>query len=127
MRAFHQTLVGQVTEGRNFNCLLARDGELRRLNQQFLGRDYPADVLSFPSAGNGSALGEIAISFDRAAEQSAEFGHPVEAEIEILMLHGALHLMGHDHEADRGRMARLEKQWRTRLGLPHGLIERARR
>ena len=42
------------------------------------------------------------------------------------MLHGLLHLLGMDHETDRGRMARAEVRWRTRLGLPSGPIERAR-
>jgi probable rRNA maturation factor len=100
---------------------------LRRLNSQFLGKDYPTDVLSFPNPKGAEGLGEIAISVDRAAEQAAEFGHPVETEIQVLMLHGVLHLMGLDHSSDRGRMARVEKQWRRRLGLPAGLIERAAR
>ena len=47
-------------------------------------------------------------------------------EIEILMLHGVLHLLGMDHEKDRGRMARAENKWRAALGLPRGLIERVR-
>ena len=51
----------------------------------------------------------------------------VQQEIEILMLHGVLHLLGMDHEKDRGRMARAETKWRAALGLPCGLIERARR
>lgn len=51
----------------------------------------------------------------------------METEIEILMLHGVLHLLGHDHETDKGAMRRLESRWRQKLGLPAGLIERARR
>jgi probable rRNA maturation factor len=42
------------------------------------------------------------------------------------MLHGVLHLLGMDHESDGGQMARAEKRWRARLGLPNGLIERVR-
>ena len=53
------------------------------------------------------------------------FGHTAETELRILMLHGVLHLLGMDHETDRGHMARAEKRWRARLGLPDGLIERA--
>ena len=52
------------------------------------------------------------------------FGHTPETEVRILMLHGVLHLLGMDHETDRGGMARAEKRWRKRLGLPNGLIER---
>jgi probable rRNA maturation factor len=81
-------------------------------------------VLSFPSAGSDAFLGEIAISFARAKQQAAEHSHSVTQEIEILMLHGVLHLLGMDHEADRGQMARAERKWRETLGLPAGLIER---
>jgi len=100
---------------------------LRRLNHEFLGKDYPADVLSFPSGEPGGSLGEIAISAGRAAAQARELGHTVEREICVLMLHGVLHLTGMDHERDRGRMARAETRWRQALGLPAGLIERVRR
>jgi probable rRNA maturation factor len=58
--------------------------------------------------------------------QAQEFGHSPEKEIQILMLHAVLHLLGMDHENDGGRMARAERRWRARLGLPDGLIERVR-
>ncbi len=117
----------EVAGERPFTCLITGDGELRRLNRQFLGKDYPTDVLSFPAGEEGGTLGEIAISARRAAVQARERGHSVEEEIGILMLHGVLHLLGMDHERDRGRMARAETRWRKALGLPGGLIERVRR
>jgi len=113
--------------GRHFTCLITHDGELQRLNREFLHKDYPTDVLSFPSPGPDGFLGEIAISFERASAQAAEHGHSLEDEIGILMLHAVLHLLGMDHEKDRGRMARTEREYRSRLGLPEGLIERVRR
>ena len=88
-------------------------------------RDRATDVLSFPSAQSLGFLGDIAISFQRAQRQAAEYGHPVNQEIEILMLHGVLHLLGMDHEKDRGQMARAESKWRAALGLPAGLIKRS--
>lgn len=127
LRLFLTTLTTLLTAGRSFTCLLTTDAELRRLNATFLGQDYSTDVLSFPSMPGEEALGELAISAVRAKAQAAEFGHPVETEIEILMLHGVLHLLGHDHEADRGAMRRLESRWREKLGLPAGLIERTSR
>lgn len=127
LRLFQESITSLLTAGRTFTCLLTSDTELRRLNAAFLGHDYPTDVLSFPSLDGEEALGELAISSARAKAQAAEFNHPVETEIEILMLHGVLHLLGHDHETDKGVMRRLESRWRQKLGLPAGLIERARR
>lgn len=125
LKDFLRELSRRAAGGRAVTCLITTDGELRRLNRAFRGRDHATDVLSFPSSGNGGA-GEIAISFDRAAEQAAEQGHAVEQEIRILMLHGVLHLAGMDHESDSGQMARAEARWRRRLGLPPGLTERTR-
>jgi probable rRNA maturation factor len=71
-------------------------------------------------------LGDIAISVNRAEEQAARFGHTPNEEVGILMLHGVLHLLGMDHEKDKGAMARAEKRWRSELGLPAGLLERPR-
>ena len=126
IRAFAHRLASEVAGGRSFHCVITGDRELRRLNRDFRHQDHATDVLSFPAAGSNGFLGDIAISFDRAARQAAEHGHDVGREIEILMLHGLLHLLGMDHETDRGRMARAEKKWRAALGLPGGLIERVR-
>jgi probable rRNA maturation factor len=123
---FARRLQREVAGGASFCCLISNDRELLRLNREFLGKDYPADVLSFPESGARGEIGELAISAERAREQAARRGHSWQDEIRILMLHGVLHLVGLDHETDRGRMARVEKQWRARLGLPPGLIERAR-
>ena len=121
---FARVLERDVARGRAFDTLVTGDAELRRLNASFRGRDYATDVLSFPSAEGGRFLGDIAISLGRARVQSREFGHPIELEVQILMLHGVLHLLGYDHESDNGSMARAEKRWRGKLGLPNGLIER---
>ena len=123
---FARTLESQVAKGRAFDCLITTDAELRRLNRDFRGHDFATDVLSFREAVLGARLGDLAISLPRARAQAREFGHRTEQEIQILMLHGVLHLLGMDHEADNGRMARAEKRWRARLGLPNGLIERVR-
>jgi probable rRNA maturation factor len=144
---FASRLQSEVTRGRPFDCVITSDAELRRLNREFRGEDHATDVLSFPvepplpdgrgsvsgrrivteprpSGSGGSHLGDLAISLPRARSQARAFGHAIAQEIQILMLHGVLHLLGMDHETDRGRMARAEKRWRARLGLPVGLIER---
>ena len=126
VESFARRLETEVAKGKPFDCLISGDADLQRLNRQFRGKDYPTDVLSFPAAPPSSRLGDLAISMGRARAQAREFGHTLEEEVEILMLHGVLHLLGYDHESDSGRMARAEKRWRTRLGLANGLIERVR-
>jgi len=101
-----------------FHCLITTDAELKRLNQHFRGKRSPTDVLSFPGSN------ELAISYQRARAQAAQFGHSVEDEVRILMLHGVLHLLGMDHETDQGAMARRESLWRAKLNLPTSLIQR---
>jgi probable rRNA maturation factor len=119
LRGFLTELVKRAAHGHAVTCLITTDAELRRLNRQFRGKYYATDVLSFPP-------GEMAISLDRAAAQAKELGHSLDAELRILMLHGVLHLRGMDHETDSGQMRRAETRWRKKLGLPSGLIERAR-
>jgi probable rRNA maturation factor len=105
---------------------------LRALNRTFRRKNYATDVLSFPGVEERRAdrksappyLGDIAISLQRARAQARQWGHSIEDEIRILMLHGILHLKGMDHDGDSGQMARTETRWRRKLGLPAGLIER---
>lgn len=128
MRIEHlaRTIQAKVAARREFLVLVTDDRELRRLNARFLGKNYPTDVLSFRSGNGNRSLGELAISIQRAREQARALGHSLEEEVGILMLHGVLHLAGMDHERDNGRMARAEALWRKKLGLPSGLIQRAR-
>lgn len=126
IHSFADHLASQLAGGRPFCCLVADDRELRRLNRQFLGHNYATDVLSFPSRVSTGSLGDLAISLERAKEQASEHGHSTAEELKILMLHGVLHLLGMDHERDRGTMRRVEVRWRRKLGLPCGLIERER-
>src|SRR4051812_29281759 len=121
---FARKLEREVAKGGRFDCLVTGDAELRRLNAQFRGKDYPTDVLSFPAVEGH--LGDLAISAARARAQAREYGHSTEDELRILMLHGVLHLLGLDHETDAGRMARVEQRWRRELKLPTSLIERVK-
>ena len=122
---FARKLSSNLAKGKHFECLITDDRELQRLNKSFLKRDYPTDILSFPAADQSFTIGECAISVERADEQSRQFGHTLIQEIEILMLHGVLHLMGLDHENDSGAMAQAEQRWRTEFKLPQTLIERS--
>jgi probable rRNA maturation factor len=111
-------------------CLIT-DREMKRLNTAFRKKRKTTDVLSFPSeerrkprslAGAAAALrseflGDIAISPTVARRNAKRFGRTMAEEIHILLLHGILHLMGYDHESDRGEMERVEANLRPRLGL----------
>jgi len=125
LRRFAGELGRRVGGRRAFQCLITSDREMQRLNRDFLGHDYPTDVLSFPNANGHDGLGDIAVSSERALAQAQEFGHERLDEIRILMLHGVLHLTGMDHERDGGEMERAEERWRNELGLPATLIARA--
>lgn len=124
LEEFAEQLRRRVLRGREFHCLVSGDAELARLNKEFRGKDEPTDVLSFPQEDAAGYAGDLAISMARARAQAREFGHPVEMEIRVLMLHGALHLKGMDHETDSGEMAKTERRWRKTLDLPAGLVER---
>ena len=109
------------------NVLLTSNSELRALNSRFRGKNRPTDVLSFPPVfGLGNAFaGDVAISAEMAAHNARRLGHSPAEEVEILVLHGLLHLAGYDHERDHGEMARTEERLRRALHLPAGLIDRS--
>ena len=102
------------------------DARMRKINRQFRRKDYATDVLSFPAVLPGS-LGEMAIATGVLRRQAREAGHTEAIEARVLALHGLLHLLGYDHETDRGEMTRVEERLRKRARLPLGLINRATR
>jgi probable rRNA maturation factor len=123
---------------------LVSDRRVRTLNRQYRGIDRPTDVLSFPplarddrrrvptgalGATVGEAdgvpfLGDVVIARGVAARQARAAGHDERTEWRVLALHGLLHLLGYDHDRDRGEMRRVEARLRRKGGLEAGLIER---
>ena len=101
-----------------------RDRAMRRLNRDYRGIDKPTDVLSFAYHEGDEALGpldepqrlgDVVISVDTAGRYARELGLSFDREIEHLVIHGALHLAGYDHEADNGEMNKLERKLRKEL------------
>ena len=108
----------------DLSVVLTDDQQLRELNRDYLGIDAPTDVLSFPASEkdpeSGEAyLGDILISVERAAQQAEAAGHPVEAELQLLVVHGVLHLLGHDHAEpeEKARMWAAQSEILKSLGL----------
>ncbi|HEX6186643.1 MAG TPA: rRNA maturation RNase YbeY [Pyrinomonadaceae bacterium] len=108
---------------RDATIVFVSDAAIRKLNCQFRGKDSATDVLSFPSQPEAFETeaetnhGEIVISLDRAQAQAKESGLTLVNEVEQLILHGLLHLCGHDHATDDGEMNRLELKLRRKLGI----------
>ncbi len=121
---FIARLSGDLAPGREFAVVIGSDDALRRANKQFRGKSESTDVLSFPD-DEDERLGDLLISAARAQRQARDYGHSVDDEVKTLVLHGLLHLLGYDHEADRGEMKREEERLRKRYRLPAGLIQRA--
>jgi len=88
------------------------------LNRRWRRRSGPTDVLAFPAGGADSRfLGDIVISVPYATRQARHRGENVSREMDRLLLHGYLHLLGYDHETDHGQMEALESKLRRRLGI----------
>ncbi len=100
----HMERTGQVT------LVITDDEGIRELNRDFLEIDEPTDVLAFASQEDSGPfisapeaheyLGDVIVSFPRAKAQAEEMGHPVELEINLLVVHGVLHLLGYDHGSE---------------------------
>lgn len=114
-------------------CLVS-DKAMARLNQNFRKKKGPTDVLSFPTIvwrkpvrphrrlhgknlATSEYLGDIAISPATARRYAKNNGRHLAGELRVLILHGLLHLLGYDHETDRGEMNKMEQTLRKRFGL----------
>jgi probable rRNA maturation factor len=84
------------------------DAEMAELHQRFMGLSGPTDVMSFP--GDAGYLGDVAVSYQTAAQQALDAGHSAQREIAYLALHGTLHLLGYDDLTPDERAAMLARQ-----------------
>lgn len=122
-RTAQAVLAHQSSDG-DLTIILTDDAQLRELNREYLGIDVPTDVLSFPASETDPEtarryLGDILVSIPRAEAQARAAGHALEAEVQLLVVHGTLHLLGHDHAGDeeKARMWKAQAQILERLGL----------
>lgn len=108
-----------VGDSAGVSIVLTGDKKLRELNKNYLHEDHATDVLSFPSASDDGYLGDIAISLPRARAQAKAGGHAVTAELQLLTVHGVLHLLGHDHgrPKEKARMWAAQREILKNLGV----------
>ena len=106
------------------SIVLTDDARLQQLNRDYLGIDAPTDVLSFPASETDPEtgvryIGDILISMPRAQAQAETAGHPLESEVQLLVVHGVLHLLGHDHAEpeEKARMWTAQAEILETLGL----------
>jgi len=116
--------------GGALTIVVTSDAVMREMNARYRGMDAVTDVLAFPAseAGGGFVespdavhhlyLGDVIIAHPRAAAQAEEAGHSVSEELRLLVVHGALHLLGHDHATPSERAAMWELQGQILAGLP---------
>jgi probable rRNA maturation factor len=109
-------------EGRAGELALVITGDrgIRDLNRDFLGIDAPTDVLAFPTQEEGGPfvaapeaggyLGDVIVSYPRAEAQAQDQGHPIEQELDLLIVHGILHLLGYDHATSEDKTAMWARQ-----------------
>ena len=108
------------------SIILSDDARLHELNLNYLGVNAPTDVLSFPASETDPEtgthyLGDILISAPRAQVQAEAAGHSLEAEVQLLVVHGVLHLLGYDHAEpeEKRRMWKAQAEILQRLGIGH--------
>ncbi len=121
-----QTTIQEVDPDRetDVTLVITDDSQIRDLNRQFREIDSVTDVLSFPSheidLDTGRPyLGDIIISYPQACLQASQVGHPVETELQLLTIHGMLHLLGFDHanEEEKTEMWAIQAKTLEKLGL----------
>ena len=113
----------------NLSVVLTDNRRLHKLNRDYLGVDAPTDVLSFPASESDPEtgaryIGDILISVPYAAKGAKLAGNSLEAELQLLVVHGVLHLLGHDHAKpkDKSKMWKAQAQILEALGLGDGVI-----
>jgi probable rRNA maturation factor len=98
----------QISSDSDLTVIIDHDARIQEINREFLGIDAPTDVLAFPAGHQDPDtkhvyLGDVIISYPQANKQALKAGHSLSAEINLLVVHGVLHLLGHDHNQSEGR------------------------
>lgn len=121
-RAARAVLKAEDAADLELSLTLLDDAAMRELNRDWLGHDRPTDVIAFAlGAGDAEPLGDVYIGVERAVEQAAEAGVPVREELVRLVVHGTLHVLGHDHAEGPARLQ--GEMWRRQEELVKRILE----
>ena len=129
LKSTARKLLAEVNEpDSSLSISIVDDARIQVLNREHRGKDKPTDVLSFPMYESGEVglgeeerlLGDVVISVDTARRQAADYDAPLQNEIYRLLIHGILHVLGHDHEepAERAAMEAEERRLAAAVGMP---------
>ncbi|HKM19537.1 MAG TPA: rRNA maturation RNase YbeY [Aliarcobacter sp.] len=120
-----EEIVASLT-AKDLELIIVDNQTIKEINLEYRKKDEATDVLSFPVDGDFKhlPLGTIIISVDFVKEKSKEYGHSEENELNLLFIHGLLHLLGYDHEVDNGEHRQKEEELIKKFNLPSSLIVR---
>lgn len=96
-RAVLRVLASEGVGDAEISLTLLDDEGIREMNRRFLGRDRPTDVIAFALGPGPCVVGDVYLGAEQARRQAADAGVPVDEEMVRLAVHGALHVLGHDH------------------------------
>lgn len=124
VRLIESAMAKVLGKSGQINLKLVSDNEIRELNRNYAGNDEATDVLSFPY-GEGEELGDVAISLETAERQAKATGTELANELGTLIVHGALHILGFDHQSksQQTEMDRLQADILKRAGLQYKPME----
>ncbi|MEL6288120.1 MAG: rRNA maturation RNase YbeY [Pseudomonadota bacterium] len=120
VRTWLDALSAELEIGRgDFTLLFTNDARITELNAQFRNIERATNVLSFPS-GDDDYIGDVALSFDTVQREAVGAGRPFQDHMAHLVMHGALHLLGHDQDDEESAviMERIETSALARVGIP---------
>ena len=114
--AHHALMEEDVDPESELSILLVSSAHIKHLNARFAGNDEATDVLAFPMTEseeeNEPMLGDVVISPEIARRNGVKLGHGLSGEMDVLIVHGTLHLLGYDHQGvdDKERMDQRMRQ-----------------
>ena len=123
--------IAETLSSKEVELIITDDETMQALNTEHRGKEVTTDVLSFPIEAPfteqsifGMPLGSIVIAASFVKDKAKTFGHTEQDELSLLFIHGILHLLGFDHERDKGEMRLREKELIEAFDLPKNLIVR---